>query len=95
MAKRPEESDDRVVPEGRRKAVRTAAGPQGGKAVTASKEASQLGLSIETAESPKGTGSARRRTSHRSEDAVPKSRGTNRQDARDDDGGGADDENLR
>lgn len=46
-----QKSDDRVVPEGRRKPVR-ADGRQG-KAVTVSKEAGQLGLFGETAESSK------------------------------------------
>ena len=49
-----EESDDRVVPKGRRKAVPTAEGSRGGKAVTARNEAVQLGLFRETADSPKG-----------------------------------------
>ena len=53
MAKGREESDGRVVPQGRRKPVVTAA-TQGGKATTASKQARQLGLFHETADSPQG-----------------------------------------
>lgn len=49
-----EESDDRVVPQSRRKAVSTPADSGGGKAVTASKEPRQLGLFFETADSPQG-----------------------------------------
>ncbi len=50
-----EKSDDRVVPEGRRKAAPTAGGDQrGGKAVTTSEEARQLELFAEPADSPKG-----------------------------------------
>jgi RNA-directed DNA polymerase len=48
-----QESDDRVVPEGRRKASRAGEGQQG-KAVTVSKQAEQLGLFAETAENPRG-----------------------------------------
>jgi RNA-directed DNA polymerase len=46
-------SDDRVVPEGRRKAIRADESQQG-KAVTVSKQTEQLGLFDETAENPKG-----------------------------------------
>jgi RNA-directed DNA polymerase len=53
MAKGREESDGRVVPKGRRKAVPTAARP-GGKATTASEAARQLTLFHETAEAPTG-----------------------------------------
>jgi group II intron reverse transcriptase/maturase len=49
-----EESDDRVVPQSRRKAASTPADSGGGKAVTASKEPRQLGLFFETADSPQG-----------------------------------------
>ncbi len=50
-----EESDDRVVPEGRRKAVQTSDGDQGGgKAITASKQVGQLELFFESADSPRG-----------------------------------------
>ena len=56
-----QESDDRVVPEGRRKASRADASQQG-KAVTVSKQAEQLGLLAETAalepKSAKGKSSA-------------------------------------
>ena len=48
-----QESDDRVVPEGRRKTGRAGQSRQG-KAVTVSQSAEQLGLFIETAENPKG-----------------------------------------
>ena len=49
-----EESDDRVVPQSRRKAVSTPADQGGGKAVTASEVPRQLGLFFETADSPQG-----------------------------------------
>jgi RNA-directed DNA polymerase len=52
-----QKSDDRVVPEGRRKTCRADSGQQG-KAVTVNKQAEQLGLFGETAASPKGTTSA-------------------------------------
>ena len=55
MAKGREESDGRIVPEGRRKAVPNAA-RRGGKATTARKAVGQLGLFRETADSPKGAG---------------------------------------
>lgn len=55
MAMGREESDGRVVPEGRRKAVPTAAARRGGKASTASEQAGQLELFRETADSPQGT----------------------------------------
>lgn len=48
-----QESDDREVPEGRRKTSRAEESQQG-KAVTVSKQAEQLGLFTETAENPKG-----------------------------------------
>jgi len=48
-----QKSDDRVVPEARRKAMRADESPQG-KAVTVSKSAEQLGLFAETAENPQG-----------------------------------------
>ena len=51
---RRKESDGRVVPEGRRKAVPTTAGAWGGKATTASEWAKQLVLFAETADSPRG-----------------------------------------
>ncbi len=49
-----EESDGRVVPKGRRKAVPTGDAAQGGKATTASEQAGQLELFRETADNPKG-----------------------------------------
>ena len=54
MTRGREESDGRVVPESRRKAVSTSGSPRGGKAATASKEPRQLGLFFETADSPRG-----------------------------------------
>lgn len=54
MTKGRKESDGRVVPEGRRKAVPTVAVRRGGKATTASERTRQLGLFSETADSPKG-----------------------------------------
>lgn len=48
-----QKSDDRMVPEGRRKTSRAEATQQG-KAVTVSKQAEQLELFAETAENPKG-----------------------------------------
>ena len=53
-----QKSDDRVVPEGRRKASRAEASQQG-KAVTVNKQAEQLGLFAGTAESPPGATPAR------------------------------------
>jgi RNA-directed DNA polymerase len=53
MAKGREESDGRKGPQGRRKPVVTAK-VRGGKATTASKQARQLGLFFETADSPRG-----------------------------------------
>jgi hypothetical protein len=54
MTTRREESDGRVVPEGRRKAVPSARNPRGGKATTASEQAGQRDLFPETADSPQG-----------------------------------------
>lgn len=52
---RREESDGRIVPEGRRKAVRISDGDQrGGKAITVSEQARQLELFFESADSPQG-----------------------------------------
>jgi RNA-directed DNA polymerase len=53
MTKGREKSDDRVVPEGRRKAVPTDAS-RGGKAITAREATGQLRLAFETADSPQG-----------------------------------------
>ena len=77
MTKRREESDGRVLPKGRRKAVPTGGNPRGGKATTASKRAGQRDLFLETADSPQGAAAgmgAGRPVSDRS--AVPKSRNT-------------------
>jgi len=77
MAKRREESDGRVLPEDRRKAVPTGGNLRGGKATTASKQAGQRDLFLETADSPQGAAAgmgAGRPASGRS--AVPKSRNT-------------------
>jgi RNA-directed DNA polymerase len=75
MAKRREESDGRVVPEGRRKAVKTVAQPRGGKAITASEQAGQRDLFLETADSPQGaaTGAGAGQPAP-DRNAVPKSR---------------------
>lgn len=51
---RREESDGRVVPDGRRKAAQTARNTRGGKATTASERAGQRNLFLETADSPRG-----------------------------------------
>src|SRR5712691_13354217 len=53
MTKRRKKSDDREVPESRRKTVLTAK-KQGGKAVTASEQTGQLRMNLGTADSPKG-----------------------------------------
>ena len=78
MTMRREESDGRVVPEDRRKAVPSARNPRGGKATTASEQAGQRALFPETADSPQGavpgteTGQPASSVRH----AVPKSRNT-------------------
>jgi RNA-directed DNA polymerase len=54
MTREQEESDDSVVPQGRRKPTATASVKRGGKGVTASKEVGQLGLFRGTADSPQG-----------------------------------------
>lgn len=60
MAKGREESDDRVVPQGCRKAdVTQGKAPGGGKAVTAREEGRQLELICETADSPRGADGVR------------------------------------
>ena len=63
MTKGREESDDRLVPQGRRKADFGTQGdiPGGGTTVTASKEARQLELISETADNPKGADGGRDR----------------------------------
>ncbi|SRR6266498_4547325 len=76
MTTRREESDGRVVPEGRRKAVPTAETPRGGKATTVSEMVGQLRLYFETAESPQGAYAERRGPSQRESDKVPKSKDT-------------------
>ena len=54
MATRREKSDGRTVPKGRRKAAPTAERGRGGKATTASEQAGQRDLFLETADSPQG-----------------------------------------
>ena len=80
MTKGREESDGSVVPESRRKAASTVgATPWGGKGTTASEEARQLELTLETADSPKGDDGGRDRGRPRPQPyAVPKSRSTKR-----------------
>ena len=75
MTTRREKSDDRTVPEGRRKAVPTSTSTRGGKAITASKATSQLPLFSETADSPQGAvpGKGRDRSRILTQHAVPKS----------------------
>lgn len=80
MAKRPEESDGRVVPEGGRKPVPTVAVARGGKGATASKEGVQLRLSFETAETPPGAEvGAKVDQATRAKASVPKSKSTSRE----------------
>jgi len=84
MAKGREKSDGRIQPQGRRKAVVTAAGrrrveasERGGKATTASQRVVQPGLFRETADSPKGAdGGAVEGQPSAAPHAVPKSRAT-------------------
>ena len=78
MAKRPEESDDRVVPEGARKGVPIAV-RRGGKAVTASETGGQLGLFCETAVDPKGASAERADQAAPTWRGEPKSKDTRRQ----------------
>ena len=75
---RREESDGRVVPEGRRKAVPPARTMRGGKATTASERAGQQDLFLETADSPRGAvpGTETGRPAPSVRYAVPKSRNT-------------------
>jgi RNA-directed DNA polymerase len=76
MAKGREESDGRVLPEGRRKPVPTSE-KRGGKATTASQQAEQLRLFRETADSPQGAdGGADAGRPASGPRAVPKSRTT-------------------
>src|SRR5260370_7808866 len=73
-----EKSDDRVVPESRRKAALTAKG-QGGKVVTASEQTRQLRMNLGTADSPKGNDAhAEAGQPAPVASAVPKPRGRNR-----------------
>ena len=78
MAMRREESDGRVVPHGRRKAVPTAHRARGGKATTASKRAGQRDLFLETADSPQGAvpGAETGQPAPSARYAVPQSRNT-------------------
>jgi hypothetical protein len=77
MVKGREESDGRVLPEGRRKPVPTDAPQWGGKATTASQQAEQLELFRETADSPQGAdGGADAGQPAPATRAVPKSRTT-------------------
>jgi hypothetical protein len=78
MAMRREESDGRVVLHGRRKTVPTAHRARGGKATTASKQAGQQHLFLETADSPQGAvpGTRTGQPASRARHAVPKSRNT-------------------
>ena len=75
---RREESDGRVVPDGRRKAVPIAHGERGGKATTASEQAGQQHLFLETADRPQGAvpGTRTGQPATRARHAVPKSRNT-------------------
>jgi RNA-directed DNA polymerase len=75
---RREESDGRVVPEGRRKAVPTAHRERREKATTASEQAGQRHLFLETADSPQGAvpGAGAGPPVRRARYAVPKSRHT-------------------
>src|SRR5258707_2299724 len=78
MTKGREKSDDRVVPESRRKAALTAKG-QGGKVVTASEQTRQLRMNLGTADSPKGNDAhAEAGQPAPVASAVPKPRGRNR-----------------
>ena len=80
MTKGREESDGRVVPEGRRKALPTLPQARGGKATTASQETNQLSLLSETADSPPGAVPGTRMGLPRNQDryAVPKSESASR-----------------
>jgi len=78
VAKGREESDGRVVPQGRRKAAQTAA-ERRGKAITASEQAGQLELFRATAEDPRGAvGGADAGQSAPAPRAAPKARTTKR-----------------
>ena len=75
-----EESDGRIVPQGRRKAVPTSDGDRrGGKATTASEQVRQLALFFEPADSPRGAdGVAEPGEPASAARAVPLSRASNR-----------------
>src|SRR5262245_59365440 len=75
---RREGSDGRVVPHDRRKAVPTAHRAREGKATTASEQAGQQHLFLETAECPQGAvpGAGAGQPVRRARYAVPKSRNT-------------------
>src|SRR5678815_3294554 len=83
MTTRREESDGRIPPKDRRKAVPTPTSSGGGKATTASKEVSQLPLFSETADSPRGAVPGKRRDRSRlpAQHAVPKSEDAYSQDS--------------
>lgn len=75
-----EESDGRVVPEGRRKPTVTPRERRGGKAVTARQQADQLQLDFGTADSPRGDDAgAGMDPSMPAPRAVPKPKATRRQ----------------
>jgi hypothetical protein len=78
MAKRREKSDGRKVPKGRRKTAPTAHAWRGGKATTASEQAGQHDLFLETADSPQGAvpGAETGQPAPSVRYAVPKSRNT-------------------
>jgi RNA-directed DNA polymerase len=80
MAKRREESDGRVVPEGRRKPVSTAAVERGGKATTDSETVGQLRLPFEQLKSRKGPVPNTVDQATRSRTMVPKSKDTSSAD---------------
>ena len=75
---RREESDGRVLPQGRRKAVPPVRNTRGGKATTASEQAGQRNLFLETADSPRGAvpGTETGQPAPSARYAVPKSRNT-------------------
>ena len=79
MAKRPEESDGRVLPEDTRKGVLTASGMRGGKATTAREMVGQLGLFFETAVDPQGAGAQRTDQAVATGRGEPKSKDTRRE----------------
>lgn len=79
MTKESEESDGRVVPQGRRKPFPIVAAGRGGKATTDTETAEQLRLPFETADSPQGDVRPRRRGQPRRDGrTAPKSKGATR-----------------